>query len=195
MSGGDFIEIERKWVLRELPERLVAFEAGRADPAIERVDLRQGYLRPPTDEEIEAFARDPDQGPIRFGRLRAIESAEGTRYLHTVKSGQGLVRREIERAVEADAFEAAWPDTEGRRLLKTRWRVAEGGTGEHEEGVWEIDRFASIDLVLAEIEAPDEAAAAAVRIPAWLTPVLDREVTHEPAFTNAEIALRLGLGG
>ncbi len=195
MTGGDFVEIERKWVLRELPARLVAFEAGGPDPTVERVRLRQGYLRPATEEEIDALARNPDGGPIRFGRLRAVESAGGIRYLHTVKSGQGLVRREVEREVDAGAFEEAWPRTEGRRIEKTRWLVHERGLGGGGEEIWEIDRFASIDLVLAEIEAPNEAAAASVRIPEWLAPVLDREVTHEPAFTNAEIALRLGIGG
>lgn len=195
MSGAEQVEIERKWVLRELPARLVACEAGHADPQVERVRLRQGYLRPPTDAEVEAFAasssRGHDPGPIRFGRLRAVESASGTRHLHTVKSGQGLVRREIERPIDEEAFRRSWPETEGRRIEKTRWLVRENGAG----GIWEIDRFDAIDLVLAEIEAPDEAAAAAIRIPDWLAPVVAREVTHEPAFTNAEIALRLGLGG
>ena len=195
MSDRDFLEIERKWVLRGLPARLVAFEDGQPDPAIERVSLRQGYLRPATDVELDDFARDPDGGPIRFGRLRAVESVAGTRYLHTVKRGQGLVRTEVERVIDAKAFDEAWGGTEGRRIEKTRWLVREDGAGEGESGVWEIDRFASIDLILAEIEAPDEASAAMVRVPEWLMPVLDREVTHEPAFTNAEIALRLGLGG
>jgi len=190
---SDGLEIERKWLLTRLPDRIEAFERGEADAVddvIQRVRLRQGYLRPATDAELESFAADGDvAGPIRFGRLRSIESADGVRHVLTVKSGAGFVRREVERPIEASTFEAAWPATEGRRLEKTRWRVAEP------DGlVWEIDRFERLDLLLAEVEVADEAAAEAVTVPDWLAPAIDREVTHEPCFTNAEIALRAGYG-
>lgn len=187
MSDDSFLEIERKWVLRALPARIAGFESGQDDAAIDRVRLRQGYLRPATDEEIDALTADSaPMTPLAFGRIRAIESESGTTFVHTVKSGEGLVRREVERAIDAATFEAAWPATVGRRLEKIRWRVRES-----DGRLWEVDRFEGLDLVLAEVEAPDEATAAAVRIPDWLAPVIDREVTHDPAFTNAEIALRL----
>ena len=52
--------------------------------------------------------------------------------------------------------------------------------------VWEIDVFTDRELVLAEVELP--AVDAAVAIPAWLTPVLDREVTGDSAYVNAVLA-------
>lgn len=191
MTGDGLLEIERKWILRALPPRVVAFESGDVDSAIERIRLRQGYLRPATEAEIDALAIDSEAaGPIRFGRIRSIESADGIRHVHTVKSGHGLVRREVERPIDVEVFERAWPETVGRRIVKTRWLVREEGPA-GETALWEIDHFDAIDLVLAEIEAPDEAAAGRIRIPQWLAPAIDREVTHDPAFTNAEIALRM----
>jgi CYTH domain-containing protein len=189
-GGGDGIEIERKWLLTGLPSRIEAFERGDVDPGIDRLRLRQGYLRPATEDEIDALAAAGTEiDSIHFGRLRSIESADGVRHVLTAKSGSGLVRREIERSISTAAFEAAWPATAGRRIEKTRWQVR-GADGL----VWEVDRFDAIDLVLAEVEVADEASADAIEIPGWLGVAIDREVTHEPLYTNAEIALRAGLG-
>ena len=48
-----------------------------------------------------------------------------------------------------------------------------------------------IPLVLAECELPSTDAP--LDIPDWLAPFIVREVTEEPAFRNAELALRAGL--
>ena len=65
-----------------------------------------------------------------------------------------------------------------RRVAKTRFTIEEpsGAT-------WEIDRFADRELVLAEIEL--ERADTPVSFPRWLAPHVEREVTDDPAFTNA----------
>jgi len=49
-------------------------------------------------------------------------------------------------------------------------------------------------LVLLEAEATDPEQARRLKPPPWLAEVVDREVTEDPAFTNAEIAFRMGLG-
>tara|TARA_B100001059_G_scaffold215532_1_gene233117 strand:+ start:24 stop:623 length:600 start_codon:yes stop_codon:yes gene_type:complete len=197
--SSDGLEIERKWRLTRLPDRVLRADA-RGEEDLECWRLRQAYLPPASEADLEAAAAgpdhqdDPNQVPA-IGRIRAIETAVGprseVRYIHTLKSGSGLIRREIERPLSQSAFEAAWAGTEGRRLEKTRWRIPDQGV------LWEIDLFeaplAASGLVLAEAEAPSEAAAMALEPPEWLAPVVDREVTDDPMYTNAEIAFRLGM--
>jgi len=73
-----------------------------------------------------------------------------------------------------------WPLTEGRRIRKRRHAVADGAR------TWEIDEFLDRDLVLAEIEL--RSATEEVQLPHWVAAVLVREVTDEPAYTNARLA-------
>lgn len=87
-------EIERKFLLGELPSRLV----GRAGEPIS-----QGYLTNGEGPEI---------------RLRRA----GSRTLLTVKTGSGEVREEVEVELDEELFESLWPLTEGRRVTKTRLR-------------------------------------------------------------------------
>ncbi|MCH2160614.1 MAG: hypothetical protein MK085_01940 [Phycisphaerales bacterium] len=173
MSGSP-VEIERVWLLSDLPELPSTAECLR---------IRQGYLSP--GDPGDTMPADPDHPPTT-GRIRAIEGSDGaTTFIHTLKHGQGRVRQERERPLSARAFEAAWPATSGRRLTKTRWRVPV------EEWTWEIDHFDRLDMVLAEVELrhPGEV----VTIPRWLERHVVREVTEDPAFRNAELAARLGL--
>lgn len=198
MSGDD-LEIERKWRLSRLPDRILDASVFELEGVVSW-QLRQAYLPPATEADLtEASSahdgpNDPDRIPV-VGRIRSIEVTAGPpaemRFVHTLKLGTGLIRREIERPLSRSAFEAAWSATEGRRLTKTRWRIPDQGA------VWEIDRFeapsAASGLVLAEAEASSEAMAMALIPPDWLAPVIDREVTDDPAYTNAEIAFRIGL--
>lgn len=154
------LEIERKFLLDRLPSLPAGAVARR---------MEQGYL-----------AADGDGEP---GRLRRTVQPDGSvKLTHTVKTGAGLVRHETERSITPAEFEALWPRTEGRRLRKTRHRVADGDLE------WEIDEFDDVDLVLAEVEIPT--ADTPVTIPAWLAPHMVREVTDEREYRNYEIALR-----
>lgn len=174
MSDDAPLEIERVWLLSGTPELPSHAEA---------LTIRQGYL--PIGDPDEPFPEHPEVVP-ETGRIRSIQWADGAcSHVHTVKRGNGLVRVERERPITAEAFEAAWPATAGRRLSKIRWRVRE------EDQTWEIDQFDHLDLVLAEVELGDPEEA--VKIPDWLAGHLLREVTDEPAFRNAEIAARAGL--
>lgn len=93
------IEIERKFLLGELPGRL----AGRSGQRIS-----QGYLS------------NADGAEIRLRRA-------GERSLLTVKTGAGEVREEVEVELDGELFDSLWPLTEGRRLLKTRLLESLGG--------------------------------------------------------------------
>ena len=166
------LEIERSFLLRGLPALPAGAEVWR---------IAQGYL--------------PDDARERLGvegRLRRVEHPDGRiEHIHTVKQGFGLVRTEVERAIDVEEFERLWPFTAGRRLTKTRHRVpAEDGSGL----TWEIDRFDGIDLVLAEVELPS--AETVPGIPPWLQGWIVRDVTEEPEYRNSRIALRVhGAGG
>jgi CYTH domain-containing protein len=149
------LEIERKYLLKSMPELPGTAREFR---------MEQGY-----------FADGP-------GRLRRTTAPGGTvTHTHTVKTGQGLVREEVEREITREQFDADWPRTEGRRLAKTRTCVPDG------ELVWEIDAYDALDLVLAEVELPSPDAE--VVIPDWLAPHVVREVTDEPAYQNYELAI------
>jgi adenylate cyclase len=131
-------EIERKFVLPEVPTQL---EPARADR------IQQGYL---------AVAGDGVEVRIR---------RRGDATTLTVKSGPGHVRVEEELPIDARRFDVLWALTEGRRIVKTRHLVPLEEELTLELDVYEdtLD-----GLVTGEIEFPDEAASAAFTPPDWL---------------------------
>ena len=149
------VEIERKYLLRELPP------AVRDTPPLE---IRQGYL--PGTRLVE--------------RLREVRGDGSASWFRTIKSGGGVVRLELEEETTRELFEIVWPLTEGRRVIKRRYRVPVGDL------TWDIDEFLDRDLVLAEVELPS--ADAPVEPPEWLRDHLVREVTGEPEFANIRLA-------
>ncbi len=167
-------EIERRYLLDGLPP---------LPPDADATVIEQGYLPEAADADgPPAPPPDADRRPDH-GRLRRRRDANGReQFTHTVKTGEGLVRREWERTIDRATFEAAWPQTIGRRLAKTR-HTAAGPDGLW----WEIDAFDGLPLVLAEVELPSEDAEP--RIPDWLRDHIVREVTDDPAFTNARLAI------
>ncbi len=161
-------EIERKYVLSAVPP---------APAGALHADLEQGYL-PPADGD------DVTSPGFADGRLRRERRADGTVvHTHTIKRGAGMVRQEDERQIAAEDFTATWPLTEGARIVKHRYSVAEG------DYLWVVDDFSDRDLVLAEVEMP--APDPAPPVPAWLAPFIVRDVTDDPAFRNYALARRL----
>ena len=172
-------EIERVYLLRALPTPLPHGEVWRID---------QGYL--PLQSQVIDGNSHGSGAPIAShqleGRLRRITHSDGSvEHIHTIKSGVGLVRQETERSIDAETFAREWPRTVGRRLEKLRTRITIG------DRLWEIDQFTHIPVVLAECELPS--IDTPLDIPDRLAPFIVREVTEEPAFRNAELALRSGL--
>jgi CYTH domain-containing protein len=96
MDATAGLEIERKFLLAEIPARLDQYPHECID---------QGYVTfSPGDTEI---------------RLRR----KGAKYFLTAKRGHGTVRREIEIRLRKKQFETLWPLTKGRRLRKVRYEV------------------------------------------------------------------------
>ncbi|MFO0827528.1 MAG: hypothetical protein U0572_05200 [Phycisphaerales bacterium] len=163
-------EIERVWVLARMP----------AVPAhAERWEIEQGYLPEPRPGHVSASGAAPD---FAEGRIRRIVMPDGRVVCrHTVKRGSGLIREETERDIDAAEFDRAWPLTKGRRIVKTRFRVREADL------VWEVDCFQDLPLVMLEVELPSETTSAP--LPPWLAPLVEREVTEDPRYRNAALAI------
>ena len=119
-------------------------------------------------------------GDVLRERLRRVRDADGERYYRTVKAGTGLERIELEDETTPEVFRTMWPLTDGCRVVKRRYRIPAGGL------VWEVDEFLDRPLVLAEVELPESDTR--VELPDWLTAVLDREVTGDPAYLNLRLA-------
>ncbi len=156
------IEIERKYLLSGVP---------RFPANAQVIKIEQGYLQADDDD-------------AHVGRVRRSTFDDGRVICkHTVKRGSGLVREEIERELTDEQFADFWPQTEGRRLTKTRHVLTIGDV------VWMIDVFDQIDLVIAEAEVPTVDTPSPA--PAWLEPLIVREVTEDPAYTNANLAQQI----
>jgi CYTH domain-containing protein len=147
-------EIERKWLLEALPP---------GEHPARRIE--QGYL-----------AVDDDGAEVR---VRRVDDATTL----TVKSAPGLERVEEEIPIDQRRFDALWPLTEGRRIVKTRHLVAldDGLTAE-------VDEYddALAGLLTAEVEFPSVEASDAFTAPGWL----GREVTGDERYANRTLALR-----
>jgi CHAD domain-containing protein/CYTH domain-containing protein len=148
-------EIERKYLLSGLPPR--AHEGSVSE-------IVQGWL--PGRELRE--------------RLRRVTDRNGTTYFRAVKLGTGIERIEIEEATTEQVFSALWALTEGCRVRKRRFKLADG------ELVWEIDEFTDRELYLLEVELP--ARDTPVEVPYWLAPHVVREVTGEDKYVNVNLA-------
>jgi CYTH domain-containing protein len=118
-------------------------------------------------------------GTVLQERLRVVCGPDGERYYRCVKAGTGLERLELEEETTKELFEALWPLTEGKRVAKRRYHRTEGGL------TWDVDQFRDRDLVLAEVEVP--ATRRRVQLPAWLKPVVIREVTGEAEYVNVNL--------
>lgn len=154
-------EIERKFLLDDVPRHVVALDASV---------IRQGYLASTDDVEIRVRARAGD-------------------HLLTVKEGHGEVRREVTIPLSADQFEQLWALTEGRRIRKRRRVASLNHQAEVDVEVEvEVDEFdgALSGLVIAEVEFASQDDSRAFQPPDWF----GREVTDDDRYRNAALAQR-----
>lgn len=150
-------------------ERERKFLVSRPPPlAGDGIALRQGYLA--IDGNVSVRVRDA--------------TTEGCTM--TIKAGRGAVRTELEWALTPEQFAAAWEQTRGRRIHKTRYRIPA------DDCHVDLDVFhAEHDgLVLAEVEFDTDDALAAFRPPAWF----GLEVTDDDTYTNASLAVNAPRG-
>jgi len=92
---ADGVEIERKFLVEQLPDAIDAYPYG---------EIEQGYLAITDDVEV---------------RVRRY----GDQSFLTVKSSGNESRVEEEIEIEGRRFGALWPLTEGRRIEKRRYKI------------------------------------------------------------------------
>ena len=151
LDPAHVIERERKYLVTRVPEL--------PEPG---VALRQGYLA--IDGAVSVRVRDAGDDGATL----------------TLKAGRGAVRTELEWSLTGEQFAAAWEQTRGRRISKTRHCLPSEGH------LVELDIFHDdLDgLVVAEVEFDSDDALAAFRPPDWFGP----EVTDDETYTNASLA-------
>jgi CYTH domain-containing protein len=146
-------EIERKFLVRQLPDDLENYSHN---------EIAQGYLVS-LDDGLQV-------------RLRK----SGDHYSLTYKRGAGNVREEREVELTLTQFNALWPATEGKRLVKTRYEIPLG------DRIVEIDLYHERHegLVVAEVEFDEEDDAKNFKPPDWL----GADVTGDPRYSNQLLA-------
>ena len=110
-------------------------------------------------------------------RLRSV----GDRFYQTLKTGRGLERMELEIELGREQFDALWPATEGRRVVKDRYELEHGGL------VIEVDVYhgALSGLITAEVEFESREASEAFEPPVWV----GAEVTDDDRYKNQSLAV------
>ena len=154
-------EIERKYVLRRMPDCL---NGSSYD------NIEQAYLLVAKDQEI---------------RIRMYYKSEsGKSFYLTRKSSGGLVRNEEEEEISPSTYDILLNLVVGRRITKRRHcLIGEDGL------IWEIDYYYGdlLGLVTAEVELPN--AEVKPKIPAEITAVLVDEVTEDQGYKNKNLAI------
>jgi CYTH domain-containing protein len=135
VAGGNHREIERKFLVRQLPEDLAAYP---------HAEIAQGYLA------------------VGAGGVQVRLRRAGDRCSLTYKRNDGGGRIEREIALTAEQFDVLWPATEGMRLQKTRYDVPLGELvveidvyRERHEGIIVAEVEFPDERTAAEFQVPD----------------------------------------
>lgn len=96
-ASGIALEIERKLLLRKLPDEVYAGEFFM---------IHHGWL----------------PGLVIQERITANTRGSGE-YWRCIKSGKGITRIEAQEQIDKPYFDKLWPLTEGRRVQKIRYKI------------------------------------------------------------------------
>lgn len=146
------LEIEKKFMVKSTPSL----------SSYEKVNVVQGYLVSQKTNEL---------------RIRKM----GQNYFKTSKrTFPSGYREEIEEYINKDEFDKSWPQTEGKRVEKTRYKIPY-----HGETI-ELDVFSGQNkgMVMAEVEFDSEEMADLFTPPNWF----GKEVTNDPEYKNVNLA-------
>ena len=147
-------EIERKFLVKEMPKDI---------KKCKKHEVIQGYLRTGDVEE----------------RVRSIDD---NKFVHTIKAGSGLERKEYEQNIDKVVFDELLKQTVGSLILKTR-HVYSLGSAKNAE----IDIYKSPvnGLKTVEVEFASVKEAKAFEVPAWF----GEEITEDKRYKNQALAM------
>lgn len=146
------LEIERKFLVKSTPNL----------SNYDRVEIIQGYLDSQKTNEL---------------RIRKM----GSKYFKTSKKTfPSGYREEIEEYITSEEFEKLWPQTNGKRVEKVRYKVP------YRQSTIMLDVFSGHNKgsMLAEVEFDSEEGARNFTPPPWL----GKDVTDNPKYKNVNLA-------
>ncbi len=155
------MEIERKFLLPEYPERLI--QEGQVQ-VITRHSIDQTYLA------IE------DGQELRVRKITDLDSGEIT-YTHTFKDGKGISRKEIEYSISEGLYNQMIEAVKAVPLVKTRITGIWNGT------TVEIDLYTQLELAVLEVEFDSLEAAESFVAPEWF----GKDVSVEKKYSNKTV--------
>lgn len=157
------MEIERKFTIKELPEDLIQYVCR---------ELEQGYL---CNRPVVRVRKSVKNGEASY--ILCYKSKLG---LEQKEDATAQVCREEEMPLTKEAYEKLLSKVDGRVITKRRYLIP------YDAYTIELDIFAGelTGLVFAEVEFPDEKAAAEFVPPAWF----DKDVTFDDRFRNGWLA-------
>jgi CHAD domain-containing protein/CYTH domain-containing protein len=176
-----------EWLPRDRPA--LADAVIRVVQALESVERRatagfRRFLLMAVPEEARRVAPlEIDVGWVRGPRLREwvsrVREGESVRFF----KGDGVQEDNQPSEVEIDeeTFARLWPETEGHRLHKLRYRVLEG------DCIWLVDELVDLRRCLLDVPAAGDEA---IELPPWLGPLIVRDVTAERAYQDVRLAGR-----
>lgn len=133
-------------------------------------------------EDLERFPRKRlEQAYLCTAPVVRVRRSDDACFL-TYKGAGLLAREEYDLPLTEEAYRHLLPKADGLVIVKERCCIPYAGY------TIELDLFAPplAPLVIAEVEFPTEAEAAAFQPPEWF----DREVTYDPAYSNSHLSQR-----
>ncbi|GGG07578.1 adenylate cyclase [Paenibacillus albidus] len=155
------LEIERKFLLPEYPERLI--KAGELK-ILTRQTMDQTYLAIDGAQEL------------RVRKITDLDTGKIT-YTHTFKDGKGISREEVEYSISAGLYNQMIEAVRAIPLIKTRL------TGNWNGTIVEIDVYTQLELAVLEVEFDSLEEAESFQAPAWF----GKDVSVERQYSNKTV--------
>ncbi len=123
------------------------------------------------------------QAYLEVGKTERRVRKKGNKYFHTLKSGEGLERKEIEDEISKEDFEYLIESKIGKVISKSRYEIPlqEGLIAELDVYYGELEGLSTVEVEFPNIEEAKKFVA-----PVWF----GQEVTYDKAFKNQSLAIK-----